>query len=183
MSAVSAVDGIEFLVIEHVSQAKNISMGVVRVTADGNMHPIDLVSALCKRNRDKSAETLRNVVKSGRLSKSEFVCVNNAKLIPFKSAMKLVMLLDGPDAKENRNRIATLLKYNIAGDDRVIPVLKQNAIQEALLNKAARDSILAEAASESPGMYNTRLCTELQQPIVGLEQPIVGLESIRIFKI
>ena len=73
MSAVSAVDGIEFLVIGHVSQAKNIPMGVVRVTADGNMHPIDLVSALCKRNRDKSAETLRNLVKSGRLSKSEFV--------------------------------------------------------------------------------------------------------------
>ena len=83
--------------------------------------------------------------------------------------MKLVMLLDGPDAKENRNRIATLLQYNIAGDGRVIPVLRQNAIQEALLNKAARDSILAEAASESPGMHNTRLCTELQQPIVGLE--------------
>jgi len=71
--------------------------------------------------------------------------------------------------RENRNRIATLLQYNIAGDGRVIPVLRQNAIQEALLNKAARDSILAEAASESPGMHNTRLCTELQQPIVGLE--------------
>ena len=104
MSAVSAVDGIEFLVIGHVSQAKNIPMGVVRVTADGNMHPIDLVSALCKRNRDKSAETLRNLVKSGRLSKSEFVCVNNVKLIPFKSAMKLVMLLDGTDAKERCER-------------------------------------------------------------------------------
>jgi hypothetical protein len=42
--------------------------------------------------------------------------------------MKLVMLtLDGPDAKENRNRIATLLQFNIAGDERVIPVLEQNA--------------------------------------------------------
>ena len=84
--------------------------------------------------------------------------------------MKLVMLtLDGPDAKENRNRIATLLQFNIAGDERVIPVLEQNAKQEALLNKAARDSILAEAASENPGAYNTRVRTELQQPIVGFE--------------
>ena len=64
----SAVDGLEFLVIEHVFQGKNIPMGVVRVTADGHMHHADLVSTLCKRNRDKSAETLRTSAESASQS-------------------------------------------------------------------------------------------------------------------
>jgi hypothetical protein len=64
----SAVDGLEFLVIEHVFQGKNIPMGVVRVTADGHMHHVDLVSTFCKRNRDKSAETLRTSAESASQS-------------------------------------------------------------------------------------------------------------------
>ncbi len=51
--------------------------------------------------------------------------------------MKLVMLLDGPGAKANHNRIATTLQYNTAGDDQVAPALEQNATQEPLLNKTA----------------------------------------------
>jgi hypothetical protein len=114
----------------------HVPKDVVRVTNDGNMHPIDLVAAVCKTNRKVSGQMIENFLNSGKLMRSDFVHENNMRLLPFKGGMKLLLLLEGPDSKTNRDRIARLMHLYIAGDTRLKAALDQNEKNDSQLHSA-----------------------------------------------
>lgn len=172
---------IQIQVTHFMSQrAKNISTNMVRVTEKGNMHPIDLVAAVCKRDRKASGQKFDSLVSSGKFNETDFVWENNVKLLPFKTAMKILMLLEGPVANENRERIARLMQLHIAGDERLLQVFQQNADAGAVLNKAARESLLAEqAAADNTDSFNMHVHSQLMPPITGIDLVLSEIGNIR----
>jgi hypothetical protein len=100
------MENIHLKVTPIMRREMHVPKDVVRVTNDGNMHPIDLVAAVCKTDRKVSGQMIENFLNGGKLMHSNFVHENNMRLLPFKGGMKLLLLLEGPDSKNNRDRIA-----------------------------------------------------------------------------
>jgi hypothetical protein len=158
----------------------HVPKDVVRVTNDGNMHPIDLVAAVCKTNRKVSGQMIENFLNSGKLMRSDFVHENNMRLLPFKGGMKLLLLLEGPDSKTNRDRIARLMHLYIAGDTRLKAALDQNEKNDSQLHSAARASFAAEqAAAGNPETFIEHVEHQLLHTIVGIELSQQGIDCMQ----
>jgi hypothetical protein len=92
----------------------------VRVTEDGLLYVIDLVTVMTGKNRDHAGKIMRRLdpqifhpdkMSERRLSKSGGL---PTKLISFKHAIELVMVLPGETAKEVRSKFADIIRLYIA---------------------------------------------------------------------
>lgn len=102
------MENIQLKVTPVMRREIHVPTDVVRVSNYGNMQPIDLIAAVCKSNRKESGQMIEIFLNSGKLTHSDF---DNMRPLPFKGGMKLLLLLEGPDSKTNRNRIARHMSH------------------------------------------------------------------------
>ena len=136
-------------------------MGTIRITKKHRIHAIDLVAAVCKKNRNDAAAIIRRLLKEGTFSDSDFVYdrlfhadkENKMRLVTFENAINLIMRLPGSIAKKSCAEFARVLHLYIAGDRELMEGFEKNAESSRFICVLARESLKAEraAASQSQG--------------------------------
>lgn len=125
----------------------------VRVTQDGLIFAVDLVMVMTGKSRDDSGKALRNISDeiflSVKFTERKLPGKGNAhtKLISFKDALELVMVLPGKVAKETRTQFANIIQRYMAGDEALVNEVHANAQSDAPIQQMARASLAAEAAA------------------------------------
>ena len=71
---------------------------------------------------------------------------SRTKLVSFKHALELVMVLPGRIAKETRTKFAGIIQRYMAGDESLVREVQSNAQSDAPIQQMARASLAAEAA-------------------------------------
>lgn len=105
------------------------------------------------KNRDDSGKALRNIsdetFQSVKFTERKLPGKGNAhtKLINFKDALELVMVLPGKIAKETRTQFANIIQRYMAGDEALVNEVRTNAQSDAPIQQMARASLAAEAAA------------------------------------
>ena len=124
----------------------------VRVTVDGMIYAVDLVMVMTGKNRDDSGKVLRNLTDE-IFSSAKFTEKNTGgsggsrtKLVSFKDALELVMVLPGKVAKEIRTQFAGIIQRYMAGHVSVAMEVEANAQSDAPIAQMARASLAAEYA-------------------------------------
>ena len=126
----------------------------VRVTRDGLIFAVDLVMVVTGLNRDDAGKTLRRlsdeIFSSDKLSERNTGGSGNSKtkLVSFKHALELVMVLPGNTAKETRVQFANILKRYMAGDQSLISEIQANASSASPIAQMARASLGIEQGDE-----------------------------------
>lgn len=122
----------------------------VRITDDNLIYAVDLVMVVTGKNRDDAGMVLR------RLSDEVFPSVNlterkmpgkgnaNTKLISFKHAIELIMVLPGKIAKETRAQFADVIHRYMAGDASLGKEIQANAESAAPIHELARSTLADE---------------------------------------
>ena len=127
----------------------------VRITDDGMIFAVDLVMVMTGKDRDYAGQVLRRLpdetFSSCKLPDRNFPGKGNAniKLVSFKDALQLVMVLPGKIARETRSRFASIIERYMAGDMSLIKEVEANAKSDAPIAQMARASLAAERAEEA----------------------------------
>ena len=123
----------------------------VRVTPDGFVHAVDLSAAMTGADRKNAATTLTtmdpNVYPRENYIERKMPGKGNGhtKLVTFKNAIHLIMVLPGKLAREVRVQFAEIIRNHFASGP------GSSAIAEL-----ARDSIAVQVASENPAQANLK---------------------------
>ena len=119
----------------------------VRVTDDGLLYAVDLVMVITGKDRDHAGQAIRDISDKiflpGNFSERNTGGSGNSKtkLVNFRDAIQLVMVLPGKIAKETRAQFAEIIKRYMAGDQTLITEIKANASSTSPIAQLARASI------------------------------------------
>ena len=145
----------------------------VRITDDNLIYAVDLVMVVTGKSRDAAGWVIRNI------HEETFSSLNftdrkmpgkgnaNTKLISFKHALELIMVLPGKIAKETRSQFADVIHRYMAGDPTLAAELEANAVSSDPVNQFAR------ATLEDPATKKRRHeleDLEIQERRVALEE-------------
>ena len=123
----------------------------VRVTSDNLIYAVDLVMVVTGQNRDHAGKTIRNIsdetFSSEKFSDKKTPGTGNSKtkLLTFKHAIELIMVLPGKMAKEIRSKFADIIHRHMAEEEGDSPVheLARNTLMsgEELVRKRKREDL------------------------------------------
>ena len=125
----------------------------VRITDDNLIYAVDLVMVVTGKNRDNAGWVLRNIsdetFPSVKFINRKTPGKGNAKtkLISFKDAIELIMVLPGQTAKEVRCRMVDIIQRYVEGDESMHAELVNNKVQG--VHKACA-SLFKSVISKSP---------------------------------
>ncbi len=137
--------------------SENNPEGTVRVDAEFNISAIDLVVAFCRSTtQDYSGQIIRRLIRARKekLSESDLIYIDRPGtderivLVPYRNAVKLMMLLPGQKAMQNREIFAEVLHQYYAGHDKIKKDLDKNKVSETFFNAMARASLAALLSAE-----------------------------------
>lgn len=126
--------------------------GHVTVTEDGLLYAVELVMLFTKKNRGDSAKVLRDLPEDkfngGKILIKSFNGKGNGrtKLVSFKDAIELIMVLPGAVATEYRQKFSGVIQAYIAGDSKLVGQIEANALSNNPINRMARESMASESA-------------------------------------
>lgn len=145
----------------------------VRVTADGLLYAVDLTAVMIGKDNEYSALVLR------RLSPDEFDPIkligrkigssgrHETKLISFKDALQLVMVLPGKIAKETKAQFAAIIQRYMAGEASLHDEIMANAASTSSVAQLARASLQSDGAQAVIPNVSTALDVSQLQVAVG----------------
>ena len=158
----------------------------VRVTEDGLLYAVDLVMVVTGSNNDDAGKTLRrlphDIFHSDKFSERQLSNRGGrpTKLVSFKDAIELVMVLPGKVAKETRTNFQDIIRRYMAGDERMHAELDANAASSSPIAQMARASLAGEKVhvdAVEVGLKRRREELELQK--LELEVKFKRLEYYR----
>ena len=126
----------------------------VRQTDDNMLYAVDLVSVMSGKCKDYAGQTLRRLPEetfpSGKLPERSFPGKGNSnvKLVSFRDAIELVMVLPGKIAKETRAKFADIIRRYLAGDQSLVREVQANAQSNAPVAQMARASLAADSEAD-----------------------------------
>lgn len=129
--------------ITNVRVTKELVDGFKRLSAR------DMISVVCKKDHNQSAEILRNLSSDVIQELKPFMVDFKFKgrgqhiqpVLNLQGAFKLLMVLPGERAKLFRSSTAQLLLKYFAGDERLVNEIRANAQFGGLLNEMAREEL------------------------------------------
>jgi hypothetical protein len=146
----------------------------VRITDDGMIFAVDLIMVMSGKSREDSSKTLRDlpeeVFHTEKFSVKSMPGKGNGrtKLVTFKDAIELVMVLPGKVAKETRAQFAGIIQRYMAGDESLIAEIQFNAESSAPIAELARGTL--EESTEYQLTHKRKLDQlELEERVVDLE--------------
>ena len=121
--------------------------GHVTVTEDGLLYAVELVMLVASKDRNQAGETLRTLDKD--VFSQEKVLIRSmpgrgngrTRLISFKDAIELIMILPGKMAKEYRQKFADIIQSYLAGDTKLIEQIEANAVSAHPVHRLAREAL------------------------------------------
>lgn len=122
----------------------------VRVTDDGCLHAVDLVMVVTGCDGNYAGQVLRRLpdetFPSCKLHERSLPGKGNAnvKVLTFKDAIELVMVLPGKVAKETRTQFADIIRRYMAGDQSMHAELNANAASKSPIADLARASLAGD---------------------------------------
>ena len=146
----------------------------VRITDDNLIYAVDLVMVVTGKDANQSAEVLR------RLSPDVYpqskmlyrvLCAHNGaktKLVSFKDALELIMVLPGKIAKETRAQFADVIHRYMAGDPSLAAEIEANAESSDPVNQFARATLGEDLESKKRRLELEDL--EIQERRLALEE-------------
>jgi hypothetical protein len=135
-------------------------MGTIRADCAAYLHPVDFIWAVCRSTtRDRASEVLRRLVNNNSSIDSDFVFLpykfstetRYIRLMNVETALKILMLLPGPEARKKRARFAQILLSFYAVSDTLILQMGGNAGSMELLNTLARELMSNSSAGNNLG--------------------------------
>lgn len=137
----------------------------VKVTDDEMVHAVELVMLVHGATRVYAAQVIRD------LDEDAFPCSNfvvrkmrgtgngRTKLLTFRHAIQLIMVLPGKMAREMRTKFADIIERYAAGTKSLIAEIEANARSSDPIAQMARKSVASRGAAdgESLDFLNTRL--------------------------
>lgn len=150
---------------------------------DSMLYAVDLTMVVTGKSRDDSAKVLRDL-KDEIFRQEKFSCRqlstsggHPTKLVSFKDAIELVMVLPGKVAKETRAQFAKIIQRYMAGDESMHAELESNAESISPVAQLARASLEAGPA-DVLSVERKRKREELE--IAVMEREIAGMEREHI---
>jgi hypothetical protein len=150
----------------------------VRVTEDMMFWVVDLAMVVTGKDRDEAGMAIRRtpeeVFPSIKLIERSMPGKGNGrtKLVSFKDAIELVMVLPGKIARETRAQFAGIIQRYMAGDESLIAEIQSNAESSAPIAELARASL------DEPTEYQITHKRKLDQ--LELEERTVEIELKRV---
>ena len=135
----------------------------VRVTDDDMLYAVDLVIVMTGNKRDYAGHILRDLSEdlfpSGHFVERKTPGKGNAhtKLVGFKHAIELVMVLSGDIARTTRLRFADILRGYMAGDASLVDEINANAQSNSAIAQLARGCVVDTNAVEN---YKRKIAAE-----------------------
>ena len=151
--------------------------GSVRVTNDCMLYAIDLVMVITEKNNNDAGLILRrltdDIFLSNKLIERKTPGKGNSKtkLVSFKNAIELIMVLPGKMAKETRAKFADVITRYLAGDASLVKELHANAASNHPVASLARQSVAQSPAEalESESRKRQREELDIQKQIEEIE--------------
>ena len=135
----------------------------VRVTDDGLLYVVDLVMAMTGKDGNDAGLSIRRLpdklFPTNNLIERKTPGKGNAhtKLVGFKHAIELVMVLSGDIARTTRLRFADILRGYMAGDASLVDEINANAQSNSAIAQLARGCVVDTNAVEN---YKRKIATE-----------------------
>jgi hypothetical protein len=100
----------------------------VRVTDDGFLVAVDLAMLVTGKNKNDAGKDLRNLKEKTILTARDFPGTGNrgVRLVAFKDAIELIMVLPGKEATRVRKRFADIIARYLDGDRSMCTEIKAN---------------------------------------------------------
>ena len=118
----------------------------VRVTPDKFLYAVDLVMVMTNKDRDQAAMVLRRLSEKV-FSSSKFIERRTSshggyktKLLGFKDAINLIMVLPGKFAREARKQFANIIHRYLAGDASLLEEIQSNSNSISAISQLARET-------------------------------------------
>jgi hypothetical protein len=153
----------------------------VRVTEDMMFWAVDYAMVVTGKDRGDAARTLRDlseeIFQETKFVHKSFPGKGNGrtKLVSFKDAIELVMVLPGKIAKETRAQFAGIIQRYLAGDESLIAEIQSNAESSAPIAELARASL--DEATEYQLTHKRKLDQlELEERTVEIELKRVDMQ-------
>ena len=143
----------------------------VGVTDDGMLFAVEIVMIVANKERDYSGQLLRRLpnafFSSGKLHERHMNGLNApaTKLVTFKDAIELIMLLPGKTAQKIRCNFAKIIQRYIGGDTSMITEIVANAASESPIAQLARATlpvVVAATNDEAFSIVRKRKVEELE---------------------
>ncbi len=156
----------------------------VRITDDNLIYAVDLVMVVTGKDKDQAGMVLR------RLPEEIFQSINlidrqistrggyKTKLISFKHAIELIMVLPGKIAKETRAQFADVIHRYMAGDPMLADEIEANAGSNNPVNQFAR-ATHEDHLNKKRSLEPDELAIQLQERRMALEERKSALEEHR----
>ena len=116
----------------------------VRVTSDGLIHAVEFTMVVTGLKKDQAGLALRRVIKKIAIKITERNTGGKGnyktKLINFKDALQLVMVLGGELAKETRAQFADVLTDCFGGNESLVDKIRTNAASDSPIIQLAKMS-------------------------------------------
>jgi hypothetical protein len=174
----------KFISFAEVVQGRDAN---VRVTDDGLLYAVELNMVLSGKDRNNAGRDLRDLSED-LFQSTKFVdrkmsgkgC-GHTKLVSFKNAIELIMVLPGKVARETRKNFAGIIQRYLAGDTSLIREINENAESNAPIAQLARGSFASKDTEEDPESHRKRVKRE-DLELIKFEQDIKreGLELVRL---
>ena len=118
----------------------------VRVTDDHMIYAIDLAVAVTGKDRRHAAQTIRDIdekcFERTKFSERQLSQTGGAmtKLVSFKDAIQLIMVMPGNIANETRAQFSDVIQRFLAGDQTLIKEIKFNATSKSPIARLAQSA-------------------------------------------
>ena len=126
-----------------------VSGSTVSVYSDGRVDAVELAMAMSKKSRNVAGNALRTL-KPKLFDSTRFMVIKlpgkgnlSTKLLYFRDAIQLVMVLPGDFAKETRLKFADMIERYFAGDASLHSEIEANATSSNPVCEMARESLHA----------------------------------------
>ena len=154
----------------------------VRITDDGFIYAVDLVMVVTGKDRDHAGQALRsipdNIFHSLNFSERQLSTRGGpkTKLVSFKHAIELIMVLPGKIAKETRSQFADVIHRYMAGDGSLADEIHANAKSTAPINEFARSTLGIEEDHVRKRKREALEDRKLEAEVLRLEAEAVSLK-------
>jgi hypothetical protein len=158
----------------------------VRVTDDGMIYAVDLAMVVTGLSRNDAGQALRRlpdkVFPSGNLPERNLPGKGNAhtKLLTFKHAIELIMVLPGTIAKKIRQKFADIITRYIAGDATLVDEIKANAVSVNPISQLARNALTPEQLEEKRKRRRALEDISISERQLELEKKRVELDLFKV---
>jgi len=155
----------------------------VRITPDNLIYAVDLVGAVTGKDANQSAEVLRRlsdeIFPESKMLSRKLSTHNGTytKLLTFKHAIELIMVLPGKIAKETRAQFADILHRFMACDETLMDDMKANEQHKSPVTELAKSTLHMEEDPVRKRKREDLEFSKMEAEVIKIRAEAIALEQ------